>query len=136
MTIQQFLDKYNGKPIDYDKKFGFQCVDLMRQYIKEVLGGSPYQVIPAADYAKNMFYNYKGTYFEKIYNSPTNSPSKGDIVFWKTYLFVTGIAGHVAIAVDAGMMSLITFDQNWPRGTFCHFQKHSYRGVIGWLHKK
>ena len=35
MTIQEFVNKYNWKRIDYDWSFWFQCNDLTRQRLKE-----------------------------------------------------------------------------------------------------
>lgn len=36
MTVIEFVKKYNGKRVDFDNRFGAQCVDLFRQYCKEV----------------------------------------------------------------------------------------------------
>lgn len=133
MTYQQFKDKWNGKFCDYDKAFGFQCVDLMRQYMKEVMGLEPYKVLPGATYAKQLFWNYKTGPLSKISNGPSNFPKKGAIVFWTTYPFVTGIAGHVGIVDSADANTLIVFSQNYPSGSACSLRKFSYKGVIGWL---
>lgn len=135
MILEQFVNKYNGKYIDFDGKYGFQCVDLMRQWLVEGLV-FPVDTIPHALYAKDIFKNFpeKGNmYFTKVHNSLTNSPTKGCIVFWDFYPFVTGIAGHVAIASTANATNLITFDQNWGKPNFCRFVNHSYKGVLGWL---
>ena len=37
MTLTEFVKKYNGKKIDYDGRYGAQCVDVFRQYCKDVL---------------------------------------------------------------------------------------------------
>ena len=37
MTLDEFVEKYNGKKIDYDGHYGAQCVDVFRQYCKDVL---------------------------------------------------------------------------------------------------
>ena len=34
---KQFKEKWLGKRIDYDKSYGYQCVDLIKQYADEVL---------------------------------------------------------------------------------------------------
>ena len=134
MNVQQFFSKYNGKFIDYDGMYSTQCTDLMRAYIKEVLGWSPYVAIPQTGWAKNIFNNFSNNkYFTKILNTPTGMPKKGDLVFWGYYPFVTGWVGHVAVYDSGDVMKLITFDQNYKTGTPCHYQKHSYRGVLGWL---
>lgn len=137
LTLDQFITKYMGRYIDWDGWYGAQCVDLMRFYQRDVLGVTP-QSIPAAGSAKQIFQNfpYNNATFAKIDNTPTNIPQKGDIIFWGTYLGVTGWAGHVAVYTGGDLYNIISFDQNWPTGTSCHLQKHSYKGVLGWLHKK
>ena len=136
MTIQQFFDKYNGKYIDFDKRYGYQCVDLMRQFIKECLVLNPYE-IPAAGSAKQIYLNFKGSSsFLKIPNTPTGVPQKGDIIFWGYYPFVTGWAGHVAIFSQGDVNRFISFDQNYPTGSFCRYFNHSYNGVMGWIHRR
>ena len=137
ITYQQFLDKYNGKYVDYDKKYGYQCVDLFRQYVVDCFGLSPYTIFPAADYAKTIYKNYTASSpFKKIPYTPTNTPKSGDIIFWNFYPGVIGWPGHVGIVVGDGasMYNFISFDQNWSP-TYCHRQLHSYKGVMGWLRK-
>lgn len=133
MTFLQFFDEWNGKFCDYDKAFGFQCMDLVRQYIKEVLGWKPYEVIPPVNYAKEAFYNYNKSKFTRIENSKTNFPKEGDIVIWKWWWPITGVAGHIAICSKADVKTMITFDQNYPSKQPCKFVNHSYSGVLGWL---
>ena len=138
MGVDEFFTKYTGKPVDYDGKYGYQCVDLMRQYVKEVLGLDGY-IIPPVTYAKQIFYNMPNggnKHFIKIFNKPTNAPKKGDIVIFKnSWLppWLYGWAGHVEICSEAAVMTMVNFSQNWPTGTFCHFQKHSYKDCLGWL---
>ena len=38
MTPAEFFVKYQRDMIDYDKAFGAQCVDVFRQYCKDVIG--------------------------------------------------------------------------------------------------
>src|SRR3990167_5788394 len=35
MTLQEFIAKYDGKGIDWDNAYGFQCMDLYRQYTRQ-----------------------------------------------------------------------------------------------------
>lgn len=130
-----------GRYLDWDGWYGPQCLDLMRFYQRDVLN-VPTSSIPPAGYAKDVFNNFRSnTYFAKVLNGPNNVPVKGDIVFWGTYPFVTGIAGHVAIFEKGDIYTFVTYDQNYPTGTPCHSQQHGtnkilhgYRGVLGWLH--
>jgi hypothetical protein len=134
MTIDLFINKYNGKYIDFDGVYGCQCVDLMRKYVQECLGKDPYS-IPRANYAKNIFKNLKSNKdFTKVINTPTGIPKKGDIVFWDWRWPVTGYAGHVAIFSGGNAYKFISFDQNYPSKSPCRYYNHDYRGVMGWLH--
>lgn len=136
MTLKEFINKYLGKFVDYDKKFGYQCVDLMRQYIKEVLKLDPYKAFPANKYAKYMFNYYSTTLMIKTVNGKTNFPKAGDIIFWSTFPFITGIAGHVGIVVSADVNHVIVLHQNYPLNSSCSLRKFSYKGVLGWFTKR
>lgn len=134
MTHDKFIYDYRWEYVDFDGKYGFQCVDLMRKYIQKVKVWNPYSAVPAGPNAKSIFLNFKdNAYYRKVLNGPTNAPKQGDIVFWGTYPFVTGFAGHVAICHSSTPMRLVTFDQNYPTGRFCDYVNHSYEGVMGWL---
>lgn len=135
MTLQQFIEKWNGRYCEFNNDaYKFQCMDLMRQYVTEVFRLNAYMAIPAALTARRCFLNFKSNkYFTKVINTPTGVPKKGDIVFWGYYPFVTGTAGHVAIFDGGNAYKFISFDQNYPSRTPCHYVNHSYRGVVGWL---
>lgn len=143
MTFEEFVAKYNGKYIDYDNAYGFQCVDLMRQYVKEVEGLLPYTAIPTRGDAKDIFNNFKDNqFYTKIKNGLTNIPKKGDIVFWgyPYGFYMNGIipkwAGHVAIVSQGWLMGLISFDQNFGNPSFCRYVNHNYKGCLGWLSRR
>ena len=132
MKVQEFFDKYNGKEIDYDGFYGNQCMDLAEQYNKEVIGaprltGDAYQV----------WENYPIDFYERILNTPEGVPQEGDLIIWNKN--VGGGFGHIAISTgnEADATSMFeSFDQNWPIGSLCHFQRHDYKNVVGWLHPK
>ena len=137
MTFKAFIDKYNNKFYDmngYPKDNPFQCMDLMRAYLKEVLGYGFFE-LPTTNFAKNVYKQFQPSKkFTKVKNTPMGVPQQGDIIFWDgPVLGVTGIAGHVAIFWDGDVNSFVSFDQNWKTGTSCHLQRHGYRGVMGWL---
>jgi hypothetical protein len=135
MTFQDFLEKYNGKYIDFDGYYGAQCMDLEHQYCLEVLGIGDHTVLaaPSAKEVYNNFPTVKGNeLFEQIGNTPTNTPQEGDIMFWGS-----GTWGHVAVFVEGDANSFRSFDQNYPTGSPCHIQNHiNYTGVLGWLRFK
>lgn len=137
MTHAEFINKYRGKYVEYaDASNRYQCVDLMRLYIKEVWGIDPYTVERGLT-AKQIYLNSStNSKIVKIDNTPNGIPQKGDLVFWGWYLGVTGWAGHVAVYDSGDLYNIISFDQNYPTYTPCHLQRHSYKGVMGWLRKR
>lgn len=130
MTIDEFVNKYNNKKVDFDGAYGGQCVDLYRQYVKECLD---FPQSPSVNGAKDIWDTYLTSYFTRYNNSPTAVPKKGDIILWGTKL---GKYGHVAIFLDGGVTKFNSFDQNYPEGSLCHIQSHTYTGVLGWLRPK
>jgi len=128
MTYTDFKNKYNGRGIDFDGYYGFQCMDLAHQYAVEVVG-KDFQPAPAAkDVWKQTIPGY-----DKIPNTPTGVPIKGDIVIWGVGV---GPYGHIAVFDNGDANKFVSFDQNWPVGTICHLQNHNYTGVLGWFHPK
>lgn len=130
MTYDEFFKKYNGRPIDFDGYYGNQCMDLYRQYVKEVIE-CPQS--PGVNGAKDVWNTYLPNYFDRIPNTPDGVPQKGDIVIWGVGV---GPYGHIAIFDSGDANSFKSFDQNWPVGTYCHLQQHNYNNVLGWLRKK
>lgn len=131
VSLQDFIAKYIGQFVDFDGVFGAQCVDLMNQYIVDVLGiSNPIQILGGAT-AYEIYQNANDSRFTKIINTPNGVPNVGDMVFWDTTI---GNAGHVDIFLSGDTNSFTGFDQNWPVGSPCHQQTHDYNGVAGWLH--
>lgn len=137
MTLNEFINKWNGRYVDVDGFYGPQCVDLMRQYCKDVFSVNGYVAIPPRGNAKDIYKNFvNNKYFKKVVNTPTGVPKKGDIIFFKTstwFPFLYGWAGHVAIFSGGDTMRMITFDQNYPTGSFCRYVNRSYKDCLGWL---
>lgn len=134
MTFDQFITTWNGRGIDFDGYYGDQCMDLMHQYCVEVLGLSDSRIL-AAPTAKDVWLTsvFGKEKFEAISNTPTGVPQKGDIILWGTGI---GPAGHVAIFIEGDANKFKSFDQNFPTGSKCHIQDHTYIGVLGWLRYK
>ena len=128
ITVSEFFSKYNGKGIDWDGYYGFQCMDLAHKYAVEVVG-KDFRPAPAAKDVWNQTIDG----YDKIANTPTGVPQKGDIVIWGQGI---GPYGHIAVFYQGDVMKFTSFDQNWPIGSLCHFQPHNYTGVLGWFHPK
>jgi hypothetical protein len=123
------MSKYSGRFCDVDHAFGAQCVDLANAYCAEVLG-----VDRLSGNAIDIWRTAPPTW-QRATNAPTNAPPKGTIVIWGANAIAgTGVYGHIAIAVeDQGVSTFSSFDQNFPTGSPCHLQRHTYDGVIGWI---
>src|SRR3990167_3818236 len=126
MSFEDFIAKYNGKGIDFDGAYGFQCMDLAHRYAIDVVGKD----IPAVPAAKDEW-NKTISGYDKIKNTPDGLPQKGDIVIWGTDI---GAYGHIAVFLEGNLTTFTSFDQNWPVGSLCHKQSHNYKGVLGWFH--
>ncbi len=140
LTHKQFLTKYLGRFVDYDGKWGNQCVDLIRFYIREVFGREAYVVLPGAPTAKQIYTNFTGNaFFKKVANTPNNMPKQGDLVFFKTsvwFPFLYFSAGHTAVVDSANLYSMIVVEQNYPTGHSVRLFKRSYKDCLGWITRK
>ncbi len=130
ITPDQYFGKYDQKYLDFDGAFGAQCMDNYRYFVKESLG---FPQSPLVVGAYQVWDSYLTDYYDRIENTPTNAPIKGDIVIWGQEL---GRFGHIAVCKDGTPTEFNSFDQNYPTGSPCHFQHHSYYAVLGWIRKK
>jgi hypothetical protein len=113
----------------------FQCMDLMHQYVVEVLGLPDLRILAASN-AKSVYLYFDTVYghekFEKIANSPTGVPMKGDIM-----LYGNAPDGHVDIFIQGDANSYRSFSQNLPTGSKPAVINHpNYNNVLGWLRLK
>jgi len=91
LTIGEFLDKYLGRKIDFDSAYGAQCVDLFRQYCREVLGVSQPKPV---DGARELWINDQKD-FNKL---SKNMAEPGDTIIWNSNS--NNSYGHVAIVLS------------------------------------
>lgn len=96
MTFDEFVKKYKGKGINFDKAYGVQCFDLANQFNRDVVGCGMFIGLHAYMIYTNFDNQPVKKYFTKIANTPSFVPKKGDIVVWGKSL--NGEDGHVAIA--------------------------------------
>lgn len=89
MTYQEFVNKYNGKYVDFDGSYGSQCWDLAQFYFRDVLN-LPRSILDGCGLVSNMLVPPKrqvlDTYFDSV---PINKMNQGDVVIWDY--------GHIAI---------------------------------------
>ena len=136
MTLEEFIKKYIGKKVDYDMVYGAQCVDLFRQYNKEVWGNPHTGVV---DGAKDLVVNYERMPLEQRFLSlvPVNRDfvKAGDVAVWNAT--EVNKYGHVAIVVGfLGDESLIVFEQDGFKQDGAKLNVRSIKNLLGFLRKK
>ena len=134
MNYSEFISEYNGKSFDYDGVSGVQCVDLIKMYLDKVFGIKAGAWGNAKDYYENFNNLPLKNSFERIANTPSFVPKKGDIAVWGAGLGNT--YGHIAIATGEGNTSNFnSYDLNW-NGKTVHKVNHTYKGFLGVLRPK
>jgi hypothetical protein len=136
MDVKQFVDAYVGKRVDFDKQFGAQCVDLFRQFCKDVwevphLGG--------VEGAKDLFTDYQKLpgevqYTDRIEYRDGNYPGEGDVVIFRES--ASNKYGHVAICLYATKSRIVVFEQDGFNQTGAKIGIWPYDRLLGWLKKK
>lgn len=110
MKLDEFINKHINTNVDFDNAFGAQCVDLFRQYCKDVLN------IPhtgAVEGAKDIFLNYDKLPLEQKYfkKYSTNNPKPADVIIWNETK--TNKYGHIAIVVSSlSNNKVLVFEQD------------------------
>src|SRR3990167_1492185 len=144
ITFAEFIKKYQGQGLDWDKAYGRQCMDLYRFYVQEVLNLPQSPPVKGAAWIR---FTYDKNLYNWFDNTITAVPKFGDILIWDTR--AGGGFGHVAIYIRGNVLYFTSFDLNWPSqgnrdqyGNFigtgvCHEQGHNYfGGLVGWLRPK
>lgn len=137
MTLEEFVKKYNGKKVDYDNAYGAQCVDLPRQYWKEV-EDIPEHTGPCATSggAKDLFLDYNKMPIEKKYfiRSTQKNWIPGDVLIWDAT--EKNQYGHVAIFLAKLGNSLLVFEQNGITQAGAEIQIRTRDKLLGYLRKR
>lgn len=99
---KEFKEKWIGKNIDYDKRYGFQCVDLIKLYMEECLGMWKIGAIWNANQVPN---NLKKKWFVVLW---MNNLKQGDIIVRNK-----GTYWHIAIIDHITKKKVYVLEQNW-----------------------
>lgn len=127
MNLTQFIKTYLGKKIDFDGNYGYQCVDLYRQYCKDVLEVNQ---SPSVKAAKEIF--DKPGELIAVADSKTTDYSVGDILVWDN-----GREGHVAILVAIyNTKYFVVLEQDGYAQDGVKLNFRSREGLRGYLWKK
>ena len=134
--MDKWVNDNLGKYIDYDKIYGVQCVDLVKHFVKNVLGVEPQSIGNAIEYYnKRKTSKYLLDNFNWISNTPDFVPNKGDVCVFTS----KSGHGHVSIATGEGTTSwFCSYDENYPsaKGEPMTKIKHNYSSFLGVLRPK
>ena len=123
MTLLEFVNKHIGTKVDYDKAYGAQCVDLYRQYTKDVIG---IEQTPPVEGAKDIFYKH-GKYTRAF-----DGFKQGDVLIWDAT--AGNKYGHVAILLDNfDDENFIVFEQDGFKQDGAHIRVRSRDNLLGGL---
>lgn len=137
MKLDEFINKYINTKVDFDNAFGAQCVDLFRQYCKDVWN------IPhtgAVEGAKDLFLKWEKMPLEKKYfkKIPANKAYNdtemefGDVVVWGETS--NNKYGHVAILISkVDEKSILVFEQNGIKQNGAKLALKSIENMLGVL---
>lgn len=82
ISVQDFVAKYNGTSVDFDKKYGAQCVDLFNYYNSEVVG-APMIGTPVTMGARDLYEADQKARNENYKKLPANSAKQvGDVLVY------------------------------------------------------
>lgn len=131
MTFSEFCKKYQGRKVDYDGAYGFQCTDLFRQYAKDVWN------IPhtgAIEGAKDLWLKYDQLPLEQEYLLKVDKPVYGDaVVFGAT---PANKYGHVALFIVRQDNNILVFEQNGFTQDGAKYVWRSTQEMLGALRKR
>lgn len=124
MTLKRFIVTYNGKKVDWDKAHGYQCVDLFRQYCKDVLN---VEQCPKVESAKDLISkpgNLKVTH---------DSYAPGDVLIYGATK--SNSYGHVCILVSMlDSDTFIVFEQDGFRQDGAKLSVRDKNNLLGGLY--
>lgn len=133
MNLAEFLNKYTGKKVDFDKVYGAQCVDLFRRYCQDV-----WQIphTGGVEDAKDLWLNYDKMPGEKEYLSKvTGLPAAGDVVVFNATK--TNKYGHVAIFLGAiDYENILVFEQDGFKQDGAKYGTRGFDNILGFFRKK
>lgn len=130
ISLTQFIKKYLGTKVDFDGKFGPQCVDLARQYYSEVLDVP--QFPPVEGGAKDIIKN-PGK-LKVIKEDALADYSSGNVLIWGASR--TNQYGHVAILVSIyNTKYFIVLEQDGFKQDGCKLAFRSRENLLGGLYK-
>ena len=137
MTLGDFIVKYLGKKVDFDGMYGAQCVDLARQYWKEVWEVPQPEGVEGA---QEFYTNYEKKPIEQKHMERVQCCIKGQpIPPGAVVLFGASTSnkyGHIGICVNTVDATINLLEQDGFKQDGVKIGKWSYDRVLGWLVKR
>jgi len=147
MTLNTFVTRYSGVVVDFDLAFGAQCVDLIRQYFKDVfkLPKQPESVIGAEDF----YYKHDSRRIQREFLDCTtfdgrNKPPAGSVVIFRAH--EKNQYGHIGINVATYEDGIDVMEQDGVANDAlrkagleqkgAYISRWSYDRLVGWLTKR
>lgn len=125
--VDAFVQRYQNKYVDYDGRYGAQCVDLFNYYNRDVLGNG----FVSVNYAYQLYAAAPSSRYTKLPASST--PQKGDVAIWSNQLPGSGGAGHVGIVTaNVSSTKVTVFEQN-AAGSASVVRTESKSHLLGYL---
>ena len=132
--LDKYVSKHKNTVIDYDNVYWHQCVDLIKNYSREViwerLGTFWWS-------ARSGWLNEYNTFPKDTWNKITYKereiPEKWDIIFFDVWEY-----GHVGIVTNADINYIKVFEQNTGNGDWvgyddrCRTNTYDYSNIYGW----
>jgi len=137
MTLEEFVEKYKGKKVDFDGAYGAQCVDLARQYFKEVWGIPQPEGVEGAE---DFFLKHDGRPAQKKhlrrvpYRGRGHAPPAGAAVVFSAS--AANKYGHIGICLESGAESITLFEQDGFKQDGAKITRRDCSRVLGWLVKR
>lgn len=103
----KYLQNHIGVGVDFDGKYGYQCMDLAIDYMYKLSNGNV-RLFGNAYQAKN---NNLGNYAKVYNNTPDFLPQPGDIVVWYPRWWNSNY-GHIGIIKEANLNKFTSLEQN------------------------
>lgn len=129
MTADEFFSKWEGTGYKQNDALGFQCVAYYYKYCDEMGAkrnapvGHARRIWEADLYDKN--------FWNKVPNTPTGVPKKGDVVLFKA--MPGNPSGHVGIFVSGDAKSMVLSNQDGYKNVPAFRSNWKYTYALGWL---
>lgn len=132
MTLTQFIRANLGKKVDWDGKNGYQCVDLFRLYVNDVLNLPQTPALGINGGAKEII--EKPGCLKVTRDSILADYSRGDILVWGAN--ENNQYGHVAILVEVyNTKYFIVLEQDGTKQDGVKLELRSRENLLGCLYK-